>query len=254
MADQKITALTAITTLTNDDLIPVVNDPAGTPVTNSITVGSVKTVLTPVDGWIPVTDTWTYASASTITVPTDGTTVYQKGIKIRLKQGGGYKYYVGTTVAATLITVLVNTDYTVANAAITDVSYSYIENPLGWPSAFNVTITTEGLTTPSYNSQAGRIQVLGRMLKFDGRVDINSWAGQTGYIKIVIPFAVTHVAGTGRGVGSYYRTGTSTQQGTHQLSTLTSTTFGLVNNAADDTIAWEASARVVFQFQFLCDF
>jgi len=79
MADQKITALTAITTLTNDDLIPVVNDPAGTPVTNSITVGSVKTVLTPVDGWIPVTDTWTYASASTITVPTDGTTVTKRG-------------------------------------------------------------------------------------------------------------------------------------------------------------------------------
>lgn len=254
MADQKITALTAITTLTNDDLIPVVNDPAGTPVTNSITVGSVKTVLTPVDGWVPVTGTWTYASASTITIPTDGTTVYQKGIKIRLKQGGGYKYYVGTTVAATLITVLVNTDYTVANAAITDVSYSYIENPLGWPSVFNVTITTEGLTTPSYNSQAGKVQVLGRTLKFDGRVDINSWAGQTGYIKVVIPFAVTHNAGTGRGVGSYYRTGTSTQQGTHQLSTLSTTTFGFVNNAAGDTIAWESTARVVFQFQFLCDF
>lgn len=256
-----ITALTAKTTPVDADEIAI-GDSASSFASKKLSFTNLKaflktyidTLYPSKDGWSPVSDSWSYASTSTITVPSDATLTYQKGVKIRLKQGSGYKYYVGTTVAATLITVLVNTDYTVANAAITDVSYSYVENPLGWPSAFNVTITSEGLTTPSYNSQAGKVQVIGRTLKFDGRLDINSWAGQTGYIKIVIPFAVTNVPGTGRGVGSYYRTGTSTQQGTHQLSTLSTTTFGLVNNAADDTIAWEASARVVFQFQFLCDF
>jgi len=163
MSDEKITQLTAITTLTNDDLIPVVNDPAGTPVTNSITVGSVKTVLTPVDGWIPVTDTWTYASASTITTPADGTTVYHKGIKIRFKQGGGYKYYIGKTIAATLLTVAINSDYTVANAAITDISYSYADNPLGFPHHFTFVSTVAGFSTAptvismSYSMSGGKL-------------------------------------------------------------------------------------------------
>ena len=76
------------------------------------------------DGWVAVTDSWAYASASTITVPSDATTKYQKGDRIRFKQGAGYKYGVIVTVAATLITILVNTDYTVANAGITDIWYS----------------------------------------------------------------------------------------------------------------------------------
>ena len=97
-------------------------------------------------GWNEVSDTWTYASASTITIPTDGTTIYQKWMKIRLKQGGGYKYYVATTVAATLITVLVNTSYTVANAAITDVAYSFIDNPYGFPTEFLWTTVLTNLT------------------------------------------------------------------------------------------------------------
>ncbi len=94
------------------------------------------------DGWTAVSETWTYASASTITIPSNGTTKYQKGMKIRFKQGGGYKYAVASVVAATLITILVNTDHTVANAAITDVSYSFIERPFGWPDLFSFTGTT----------------------------------------------------------------------------------------------------------------
>lgn len=38
MADTKITALTALTTLANDDLIAVVDDPSGTPETKKVTV------------------------------------------------------------------------------------------------------------------------------------------------------------------------------------------------------------------------
>jgi hypothetical protein len=45
MADQKITQLTSITALTNDDIIPVVNDPGSTPVTNKITWANVKATL-----------------------------------------------------------------------------------------------------------------------------------------------------------------------------------------------------------------
>lgn len=96
------------------------------------------------DGWTEVTDSWSYASASTINVPTDATTDYVKGVKIRLKQGGAYKYYVGKTIAATLITVIVNADFTVANTAITDIAISYNDSPGGWPEWFAFTPTISG--------------------------------------------------------------------------------------------------------------
>src|SRR5678815_900003 len=38
MADQKITALTALTAPTTDDLLAIVDDPAGTPVTKKISI------------------------------------------------------------------------------------------------------------------------------------------------------------------------------------------------------------------------
>jgi hypothetical protein len=109
----------------------------------------------PTTGWVEVADTWTYASASTITIPSDGTVTYRRDMKIRWKQGGGYKYAVPKTVAATLITIIVNTDYTVANSAITDVAYSFMEAPYGFPNKFNFTSTityTGGTTDPTSNT------------------------------------------------------------------------------------------------------
>lgn len=149
-AQVKVSALTADTTPTGDDLILTVNDPAGTPGTKRTTVTQLGTYLSSQlslnSGWTPVTDSWAYALADAITIPSDGTTVYQKGVKIRFKQGAGYKYYTASAVAATLLTVLVNSDYTVANAAITDVAYSYAESPFGWPVYFNFVPTLTGFS------------------------------------------------------------------------------------------------------------
>lgn len=119
---------------------------------NTVTANTLA-ITNAVAGWVLVSDTWTYASASTITVPTDATTTYQKGDKIRFKQGGSYKYGVIVVVAATLVTILVNTDYTVANSAITDVYYSRAVNPLGFPVSFTVTaFATTGWGTPTYST------------------------------------------------------------------------------------------------------
>lgn len=45
MADSKITGLAAETTPTDDDIIPLVNDPAGTPVTKKVTWANLKATL-----------------------------------------------------------------------------------------------------------------------------------------------------------------------------------------------------------------
>src|SRR5688500_473595 len=45
MADQKTTQLDAVTTLADTDLVPVVVDPAGTPISKKITVGNMAAEL-----------------------------------------------------------------------------------------------------------------------------------------------------------------------------------------------------------------
>jgi hypothetical protein len=148
MADTKLTALTADTTPTSTGLMYYVDDPGGTPVSRKTTIGELNTYLnTLYTGWVETTDSWTYASASTITIPSDGTTRYQKGMKIRFKQGGGYKYYYVSVIAATLLTVFTSSDYTVANSAITNIAYSYAQHPYGFPAFLNVTIDYTGFST-----------------------------------------------------------------------------------------------------------
>jgi len=45
MADKKISQLTALTTPANDDLLPIVDDPAGSPITKKITWANIKAAI-----------------------------------------------------------------------------------------------------------------------------------------------------------------------------------------------------------------
>lgn len=105
----------------------------GHPISLAYLNGALSPFFNLLSGWAPANETWEYASATTITVPSGATSRYQKGDKIRLKQGGGYKYFYIVSVADKLLTVTGGSDYTVANAAITDNYYSKAMNPQGWP-------------------------------------------------------------------------------------------------------------------------
>lgn len=87
------------------------------------------------------TETWTYNSVSgivgVINVPTDATERYAIGDRVRWKQGGGYKYGIVVAVAATTISVITGTDYTLTNAGITDNYISKWVNPVGFPHYFS---------------------------------------------------------------------------------------------------------------------
>jgi hypothetical protein len=115
-------------------------------------------------GWTPTRQTWTYASATTINVPTDATILYSVGDKIRFKQGGAYKYFYICTVAATLLTVTGGSDYTVANATITDVYYSKASSPVGFPQYFNYAPTGISATNVTHT---GRFCIVGRRCLVD---------------------------------------------------------------------------------------
>lgn len=121
------------------------------------TPAAVPTV--PVDGWTSVSAAWTYASASTITVPSGAASLYQKGDRIKFTQTT-VKYFVVVAVADTLLTVAVNTDYTVANAAISAISYSHQVSPIGYPGWFNYAVTFGGFSVDPSGGSKG-FQIIG---------------------------------------------------------------------------------------------
>lgn len=113
-----------------------------------------EAVSTSGDGWTAAADTWTYASASTFTISgVDRTTVFTKGTRLKFTQTTDkYAVVVGSSFSTnTTVTIAVNTDYTIANAAITSPYYSYQLSPQGYPGwfAWSPTITWTGGTPPS---------------------------------------------------------------------------------------------------------
>lgn len=140
--DKKITQLIAGTPYATD-IMPYVSSPSVAPDTKKTTIRGL------LSGWIEVSETWTYASANTINVPAGGSTIYKKGMGIRWKQGGGYKYaYIYSTSGDTVIAVTGGTDYTVANAALTDIAYTFTpDTAVGFPVTFNCAAPTWNLST-----------------------------------------------------------------------------------------------------------
>lgn len=141
-------------------------------------------------GWIKVSGSWSYASATTINVPSGATSIYQKGDKIRIKQGGSYKYFTIVTVATSLLTVTGGTDYTVANAGITDMYYSKSASPIGFPDFFNY--------TPIWDANSGVNPAIGNgtltgMFRVEGTIC---------HVRIHMLFGSTSTYGSG---GAVYR-------------------------------------------------
>lgn len=206
MADAKITALTALTTLLDTDIFPVVSDPGGTPATKKITAANIavylaalsetltnKTLTAPVlqgsiDGWVNVTGSWSYASSTTITVPSGAASIYRKGDRIRITQTTD-KYFYVIAVADTLLTVTGGSDYTVANAAITSPKYSH-GDPVDMPGYFNCTVAswatsgtafTNAPTTPLF-----RQSIVGNKCWLWAIFLTNATSGGTGIFKATV--------------------------------------------------------------------
>jgi hypothetical protein len=82
-------------------------------------------------------DSWAYSGVSgdtgTVTVSSDGRERYEVGMKVRFKQGGAFKYFEITAVNETTIDFTAGAEYTLVNAAITDLYISHDETPLDWP-------------------------------------------------------------------------------------------------------------------------
>lgn len=186
MADLKITELTENTTPIGTDLIPIVDDPGGTPSTQKITLANLGII----DGWIPASETWTYASASTITVPSGAVSKYKKGDKIKWTQTT-VKYGTIVAVADTLLTIQVNTDYTVANSAISANYYSHALSPIGFPGYFNIGTPTFTSTGTAFSNQPTshnwKVVLIGNTCILSGFCATHGTSGGTGIFIATFP-------------------------------------------------------------------
>lgn len=120
------------------------------------------------DGWFNPQETWTYESASTFSVAADVTTKYGVGDRIKWTQTT-VKYGVITSVGTysggkTIITIAVNTDYTITNSTITNNYFSHQLNPFGYPHWFSFTPTYTSLTVVGASAHTGKYCINGRMV------------------------------------------------------------------------------------------
>lgn len=163
------------------------------------------------DGWISTSDTWTYASASTFTVSGDQTTKYSKGTRLMWTQTTvKYGVVVASSYSApnTTVTIAVNTDYTIANAAITANFYSYAANPQGYPDWFAYTPTMTAFTA---SSAYGRFSITGKSVTVSAKI-----TSSTTVSNVIAASLPTQVANSNTNyygiayandVGSAYQTG-----------------------------------------------
>lgn len=134
---------------------------------------TVNHAVTPLSGWISFPGTWTFLTASTYTVPGDQTIFLTPGTKIKFDQTTT-KYLVvfsssySAITGLTTVTIIVNTDYVLANAAITNPFFSYIEMPQGWPDWFNWASVSGGFSVVPTDT-VYRFSTKGRTMKLNLR-------------------------------------------------------------------------------------
>lgn len=127
-------------------------------------VNNVQTAINNIEtGWLASEDTWVYVSASSFKIiGVNRTTVYQKGTLLWfLNSGTKYAVVASSSFSTdTTVNIFVNTDYVIANAAITAPYYSYAANPQGAPTWYNFTGVTGLAASPTYN--IARYSVVGQ--------------------------------------------------------------------------------------------
>ena len=174
------------------------------------------------DGWTADT-TWSYASASTITVPSGAASRYTLGDRIKWTQTT-VKYGVIVGIADTTLTIAVNTDYVVANAAITDPYYSHQETPVGFPSTFAYTPALNNITLGD-GTLVFTYSITGRKVMVRGRFVFGSTSSIGGALGFGLPVATAAAYTTS---GNFYQptvgirdTGTTEFVGTGCFSSTT---------------------------------
>ena len=226
------------------------------------TISWVGTLVGNWDGWIGANETWTYASASTFTVSGDVTARLSKGTRLRFTQTT-VKYAVVVLSAhsggTTTVTILTNTDYTLANAAITVNSYSYMVNPQGYPDYFALAAPTFDVNDidDGAGGQPTTVRHVGKVTgkTFRGEyhgTGVKNGAGRTYAITAIAPYPTPATGDTIRATlgTSYVLESTHAGQaetaqivkntGAGAYAVIQAADTDVANNATIDSLTWKA--------------
>jgi hypothetical protein len=127
-----------------------IGDPVKLPSSTRIDVGDALNsleLMLPTD-WFLLATSGTYISASSFSVAGDYTAYLIKGTKFKLTNSGiKYGHVVSSSFGSGITTVViaVNNDYTIANAAISNIYFSY-RSPADFPTIFLYTPTIVGFS------------------------------------------------------------------------------------------------------------
>lgn len=146
------------------------------------------------DGWTSSSDTWVYASASTFTIAgVDRTSIYTKGTRLKFTNST-LKYAVVVASAFstdTTVTIAVNTDYVIANAAISSPSYSYQLSPQGYPTTFAFSPTINGATgtigTFATSGLTAYYSITGNLCNYFFEATVSNVGSWTSTIRVTTP-------------------------------------------------------------------
>ena len=204
------------------------------------------------DGWEPALQTWTRESDNSFSEPIDATLKYQKGDKIRYKQGAGYKHQYVVSVGAysagkTIITTTGGSDYVFTNGtAITDNYYSHIENPIGFPHWFNFTPVYSGTGgtagTFAFTNTTSKFRISGITLEIAISHIITNKGSWSGVVQFTNPVPATVSSDcflSGPGVSA---TNISPYPNSKGKAYPNGATIRFVSNAGVDVLQWAAIA------------
>ena len=142
------------TTLSRDTVLTSTNSGNKISCTGSqqVYITALAQDLAQANGWIPVTGTFSYASASTINVSSGAAAVYSVGDRLKWMINSVQKYGTVVSIADTVLTIAVNTDYPLTSGTWTLPYYSHQSLPVGFPQWFNYTptLSVAGGTAPTY--------------------------------------------------------------------------------------------------------
>jgi hypothetical protein len=142
--------------------------------------------------WILDIKTWVYVSSSSFKiVGIDARAQFPVGTKVKYNDGAvDYGTVISTSFASdTTVNLAPNSDYTIANATLTDCYYSYAATPQGFPHWFNWTPTLTGWSAAPTQA-VYRFTVVGRMCWCSVQ-QYNTGTSNTTGVNITLPIAAT---------------------------------------------------------------
>jgi hypothetical protein len=216
------------------------------------------------DGWIDDQfETWTYASASTFTVPGDQTARFTIGTKLKFTQTSvKYAVVLASSYSApnTTVTIMVNTDYTIANAAISANYHSYATNPQGWPGWFNLTAPTWN-TAYIDNGSGGQPTTTTFKIMIEGRHVIVHYQGSGTKVAtnwyctfakgvLPIPLAAAYTVASMVGEGDFQWASNDHDFVVKYTSANTNDEYSLTTNSADTIADNQALSVIMFKLNY----